>query len=74
MRMDLCTDLMGSGSWILTIICVSLTVVLILIWPDLSLQPARTTVPGVSYQLFVQSYFVIIKNLGRQTECFSINQ
>ena len=42
MVMDLCTDLMGSGSWILTIFCVMVS-------PGLCFQPARTTVPEVSY-------------------------
>ena len=53
MRMDLCTDLTGSGSWTLTTICV-----VALGGPDLCLQPARTTVPGVSHQLSVLSYFL----------------
>ena len=42
MRRGLCTDLMGSGSWILTLMTVGAA--------DLCLQPARTTVPGVSDQ------------------------
>ena len=61
MRGDLCMDLMGSGSWILTIM---ISVVII---PDLCLQPARTTVPGVSSQLYVTLF---VTNISRQTECF----
>ena len=53
MRMDLCTDLTGSGSLILTMVSV-----VALSGVDLCLQPARTTVPGVSHQLSVLSYFV----------------
>ena len=65
MKMDLCTDLMGCGSWILTISCV-LTIVckfLQVFGPDLYLQAARITVPVVSY-------FVLIKKISRQSECF----
>ena len=51
LMMDLCTDLMGSGSWILTII----SVVICRGYSDLCLEPARTTVPGVSYQSSVLS-------------------
>ena len=45
MNLDLCTDLMSSGSWILKISVV---------YPDLCLQPARTIVPGVSYDISYQ--------------------
>ena len=62
MMMDLCTDLMGSGSWILTMISVFWAV--LVIWPpDLCFQPARTIVPGVSCQLSIINYFVIIELL-----------
>ena len=44
--MDLCTDLMRSLSWILTMFGV--------VSPDLCLQPARTIVPGVSYDISYQ--------------------
>ena len=61
MMMDLCTDLMGSGSWIL--IFPSFIVVFAVVFaPDLCLQPARTIVPEVSY-------FVIIKYKHQQTNC-----
>ena len=46
MMMDPCTDLMASGSWILTD-CV-------VVAADLCLQPARTIVPGVSYDISYQ--------------------
>ena len=66
MVMDQCTDLMDSWSWILTF--PNLSVVL---QTDLYLQPARTTVLGVSYLLLVLSNFVLFTNINRQTECFS---
>ena len=61
MKMDLCTDLMGCWSWILTMICV--LCLLQIFGPDLCLRPARIIVPVVSY-------FVIIKKISRQSECF----
>jgi len=42
--MDLCTDPMGSGSWILIMVSVCPT--------DLCLQPARTIVQGSIFRLW----------------------
>ena len=56
--LELFSDLIISGRWILTMICVMQRVM-----ADLCFQPAKTTVPGVS--------FVTIKNISIQTECFS---
>ena len=46
MRRDLCTDLMASGSWILTMISALMLA--------LCLQPARIIVPEVSYHISFQ--------------------
>ena len=58
LRGNLCTDPMGSWSWILTMMSV-------MVGPDLCLQPARTTVPGVSCQLSVINYYIITSTDNR---------
>ena len=49
--MDLYSDPMGCGSWILTFPPIS-----VLVTPDLCLQPARTIVPGVSSDLLCNDW------------------
>ena len=49
MLMDLCLDLIWSGSWILNFPLISVG-----IGADLYLQPVKITVPGVSYTTFVK--------------------
>ena len=61
MMMEPCTDLMGSGSLILTMI----SVVSGALASVLCLQLVRTTVPGVSYQLSVLRYFVKISSIQK---------